>query len=619
MGFMNFRNLLERLWMVLALVMASVVIAVACGGSAPSDAPAAATVVPAAPTAVPAAPTAVPATSVPTAIPETAGQTFTFPAVPAWVAKGKYQSMILEGVIGSNPGLWDVHSCGSLGSCLGPSSLQFSGLVYHDPNDPIEIICDLCESWEVSADSQTYTFKIREGNWHDGEPITADDIKFSLDRITDPDAIRSRTAAMKTFYERHSAKVIDDRTVEVPLKFPGPLFMINLSSEYMKMYPRHATEGLTPDEATLAGGLVGSGAWKMKEFKPQASIEYERNTDFFKEGRPFFDGLKWNIVRDFNRRLAALQVGQVFTTAQPAIGSYGQPDTLRVQQETGGRVRAIMNPDAFTTSFVLDITNPPFDDPRMRRAFFLAIDRTELNDIVRCAGEFGCLGSPMTFLPRIGGFNAEPKDKLAEIPGWRQPKDQDIAEAKALVAKAGYADGVALTVNLTQSRATISTGEVVAEQLKAALGMDITLIPTDRATFGPRLLDGTSNISIASSSPLIPDPSDFLNQHYQTKTVKNPGNWTDPRLSEIMEAQARELDPGKRLALFQEVAEILQKGESHWVPATWGFSGGLMDYRLSGFTIPELDQTVKHWEHVWWDPDAVQPPCASGALEGLSC
>ena len=604
-------KLLKRPWLALFLVLVIAAVPLACGGAA--DAPASTAV----PTAAPA--TAVPPTSVPTAAPEEAGQSFEFPAMPAWVANGKYQPMVLQGINGFNPGQRDVHSCGSLATCLTPSSLQFNGLVYHDPNDPIELICDLCDSWEVSADGMAYTFKLREANWHDGRPVTAADIKFSLDRIADPDAVRSRTGAMKTFYEPGTAEVVDDLTVTVPIRFPGPLFIINLSSEYMKMYPKHATENLTPDEATSPGFLVGSGAWKLKNFEPQASIEYERNTDYFKEGRPFFDGMNFTIVRDFNRRLAAMQVGQAFTTAGPMIGGYGVSDSLQVQAETDGRVRALLKPDAFTTSIILHTNKPPFDDPRMRRAAFLAIDRVELNEIVRCKGGFGCLGSPMTFLPRIGGFDAEPRDELSQIPGWRSPKDQDKAEARELAAAAGFSDGMQIDMNISSTVTSIAIAEVVSSQLKETLNLDITINAMDRASFGPRLLNGEDHFSLASSSPLIPDPSDFLNQHYLTNTVKNPENWTDPRLNEIIREQAEERDPAKRLALFREVVEILRKGESHWVPGIWGYSGGLMDYRLQGYNVPELDQTVKHWEATWWDPGAIQPPCASGALEGFTC
>src|SRR5215475_10141442 len=114
------------------------------------------------------------------------GQIFSFPWPPAWVAQGKYQKMVLKGIIGFNPGQWDVQACGTLPDCLMPSGPQFNGLVYHNPVNPDEIVCDLCESWTVSPDGKTYTFRLREAQWHDGKPVTAEDIKFSLDRIVEP-------------------------------------------------------------------------------------------------------------------------------------------------------------------------------------------------------------------------------------------------------------------------------------------------------------------------------------------------------------------------------------------------------------------------------------------------
>ncbi len=100
------------------------------------------------------------------------------------------------------------------------------------------------------------------------------------------------------------------------------------------------------------------------------------------------------------------------------------------------------------TYLILHMNKPPFNDPRVRRAVFLAIDRQELVKIVRCAEPYGCFGSVGTFLPNKGGQVVESPEDLAQTPGWRQPKDQDIAEAKALMAAAGYANGVKATLNL---------------------------------------------------------------------------------------------------------------------------------------------------------------------------
>jgi ABC-type transport system substrate-binding protein len=100
------------------------------------------------------------ATPTPTPWPE--GQTFTLSWPPEWGSRGKYQKMVLRGIIGFNLGQWDVHACGTLPDCLMASSPQFNGLVYHNPVNPDEIVCDLCESWTVSPDEKTYTFRLRQ-------------------------------------------------------------------------------------------------------------------------------------------------------------------------------------------------------------------------------------------------------------------------------------------------------------------------------------------------------------------------------------------------------------------------------------------------------------------------
>jgi peptide/nickel transport system substrate-binding protein len=544
----------------------------------------------------------------PTPTPGPEGQTFSFPWPPAWVAQGKYQKMVLRGITGTNPGQWDVHACGTLPDCLMPSGPQFNGLVYHNPVNPDEIVCDLCESWTVSADGTTYTFRLREAQWHDGQPVTAEDIKFSLDRIVEPGAIRVRTGVLRTFYEHQSAEVVDAKTIRVPIKFASPLFLENLASEYMKMYPKHVAQGLSPEEAQQPGKLIGSGPWKLKEFKPHISIEYVRNPNYFKKGLPFFEGMHFSIIRDYNRRLAAMQVGQAQTTEGPTIGGYGNEDPMRIQQETKGKVRAIYIPEAVQTYLVLHMNKPPFNDPRVRRAVFLAIDRQELVKIARCAEPYGCFGSAGTFLPNKGGKVVESPEDLAQVQGWRQPKDQDITEAKALMAAAGYAHGVKAMLNLTNAPAGVRIGEVIAEQLRKSLGIDFTIEAVDRATTVDRIIRGTHHASLDSSGVILLDPADYLNQHFLVMGgQKNPDSWSHPRLTEIIEAQAREPEPAKRLSLFKEAVKILQQGESHVVPLTWGYSGGIMDYRLQNFHIPGSEQIVKHFEHIWWDPNAPLP------------
>ena len=246
--------------------------------------------------------------------------------------------MVLRGITGFNPGQWDVQACGTLPDCLMPSGPLFNGLVYHNPVNPDEIVCDLCESWTVSPDGKTYTFRLREAQWHDGQPVTAEDIKFSLDRITEPGAIRVRTGVLRTFYEHQSAEVVDDQDHPGADQVRQPPVPGESGLRVHEDVPEaRGRRGLSPEEAQQPGKLIGSGPWKLKEFKPHISIEYVRNPNYFKKGLPFFDGMIFTIVRDYNRRLAAMQVGQAQTTEGPTIGTYGNEDPMRIQRGDQGQ------------------------------------------------------------------------------------------------------------------------------------------------------------------------------------------------------------------------------------------------------------------------------------------
>ena len=319
--------------------------------------------------------------------------------------------------------------------------------------------------------------------------------------------------------------------------------------------------------------------------------------------------MRFTVMTDPARRLAALQVGQVVSTGLPVIGSYQPADMFELQSDTNGRMRALTNGPGFQLVLILHMNKPPFDDPRMRRAVFLGIDRQEIPDIVYCREPWGCFGAPGTFLP----YNPfETPEVLANVPGYRRTSDgrqdpRDIAEAKILMAEAGYPDGVKVDLNMSNRPPTTNINEVWTEQLRTSVGIDFTLDANDTAAVVMQMSNATLNASTDGTSPLITDPSTFLSQHYLPNIQKNPESWSDPRLTELIDAQSRELDPTKRLELIKEATELLQQGESHFVPLVWAKEGGAMDYRLQNYTVAPTNQFLRVWEHVWWDPDATCP------------
>ena len=507
----------------------------------------------------------------------------------------------------SNPGFWDVHYGGSMNTVLIPSGPRFNQILEYNPVNPSEIIGDLAVSWESyeEGDEFGYIFNLnQDATFTDGHPVTAEDVVFSINRITlgqvQEGVLRARTGFLNNFVVHNTAEAIDDHTVKVPLRFPAAGFLPNLASDYMKVYPKHVAEDLTQEQANQAESLIGSGPWKLRDWEKDSGYSYDRNEEYFKEGRPFFDGLRIFLIRDTARRIAALQGGQVYGTYQPVTGSNRPEDMARLEEDTDGRVRAVILEASGVQAFFLNISKPPFDDPRVRRAMYLGIDRQNAVDkAILGFGEVGTFFAP--------GVVEDLDDLKAENPAFMADRTAALTEARELLDAAGYGDGLEITHNVVNSNPSLSTAQTVAPQLREDLGIDIVIQPTDLATMYVGLRDGVANFDGVGTGIILRDPGDIINQFYLQDVLRNPHNWQNDRVDELIDLQNREVDPAARQGHLDELASILHEGESHWLPVLWYSSGGAFDYRIRNFHYPPTVQLIKKWDHVYWDPDREMP------------
>ena len=168
--------------------------------------------------------------------------------------------------------------------------------------------CDLCADWSVADDGITYTFKLHEGAvWHDGEPITSEDVVLSLELINQPDRLEGYDVLKEyiggrrhdrnvLFLYYDSSRAVDEYTVEVKTQRPTAAFMQALSWDYFPMYPEHLLkQGVLPTYGDIST-IVGSGPFKVIKFDEGVLSEQERNTNYFKEGKPYFDGLQHLVI-----------------------------------------------------------------------------------------------------------------------------------------------------------------------------------------------------------------------------------------------------------------------------------------------------------------------------------
>ena len=515
----------------------------------------------------------------------------------------------------SNPGFWDVHYGGSMNTVLIPSGPRFNQILEYNPINPGEIIGDLAVSWESYEDGSEfgYIFNLHpEATFSDGKPVTAADVAFSIDRITlgqvEEGVLRARTGFLNNFVVHGSAEVIDDKTVKVPLRFPAAGFLPNLASDYMKVYPKHVAENMTQEQANTGmtqaeavaainagqpAALIGSGPWMLRDWEKDVGYSFDRNPNYFKEGRPFFDGLQIFLIRDTARRLAALQAGQVFGTYQPVTGGNRPEDMSRLEEDTGGRVRAVILEASGVEAYFLNHDKAPFDDPRVRRAMYLGIDR--YNAVEKAILGFG---QPGTFF--APGVVEDLGALQTNNPAFTQDRAAAIAEAKQLLTDAGYPDGFVITLNVVNGNPSLATAETVAPQLRSDLNIDITIQPTDLATMYVGMRDGVANMSGVGTGIILRDPGDIINQFYLQDVLRNPHNWQSDRVDELINLQNRSVDPAVRQGHLDELASILHQGESHWLPILWYSSGGAFDCRLRNYYYPPTVQLIKKWDHVWW-------------------
>ena len=542
---------------------------------------------------------------------------------PDWWMEG--ESKLYRGdfplVAQYNPGFWDVYYGGSMNTVLIPSGPRFNQLLEYNPVSPSEIIGDVALNWESYQDGEEfgYIFHLNPNvTFTDGHPLTAQDVVFSLNRITlgqlEEGVLRARTGMLNNFLVYNTFEAVDDYTVKVPLRYPAASFLPNLASDYMKIYPKHVAENLTQDqankgigqEAAMAAieagqpeGLIGSGPWMLREWEKDTGYSFDRNPNYFKTGRPFFEGLKIYLIVDVARNLSALQTGQVYGTYQ-SVTTHTPENAARLEQDTDGRVRALVLVGSAVQSYFLNTTKAPFDDPRVRRAFYLGLDRDlGVSQAVQGFGLPGTFFSP--------GIVEDLEETRAIDAAFATDRSAALAEARELLAAAGYPDGFDITLNVVNTAPALPGAEVTAPQMRNDLNIDINIQPTDLATMYVGMRDGVANMSSVGTGIILRDPGDIINQFYLQDVLRNPHNWQNDRVDELIALQNEAIDPAARQGNLEEMADILHRGESHWVPYFWYSTAGAYDYRIRNFYYPPTVQLIKKWDHQWFDPDREIP------------
>ena len=437
-------------------------------------------------------------------------------------------------------------------STVWPLSPCYNNLVLFDPLKAQErmetVVGDLAERWEWQEGGKALVFHLHAGvKWHDGQPFSSTDVKYTFDTLREAPGItaRMRVNPRKLWYENVlSIETPDPTTVIFRLRRPQPSLLLMLASGYGPVYPAHVPF------AQLRTRCVGTGPFRLKEYRAGESLELERNPDYFVKGRPYLDGLRYIVIKDRATKFAALQAGRL-DVAFP--GDANKAVAEQVQHAVPQMVLQL-SIENNTDNILINHKKPPFNDPRVRRAISLAIDRRAY---VKAVHQGGALpGGAMAPKP-YGVWGLSEKD-LASLPGYGDSA-KEKAEARKLLAEAGYGPGKPLKVTMSTRAIPIYVdfASFVVDQLKR-VGIDAILEQVETGVWHPKMTRREFELgaNVTGIGPDDPDANFFEN--YKCGSSRNYTDYCNPEVDRLIEEQSQMVDAARRLALVQEIDKRLQ-------------------------------------------------------------
>lgn len=490
----------------------------------------------------------------------------------------------------ADPGRLDFHSESPL-SVLQAVAGVYSGLLQYGPDDPDQWGPDLAERWEVSDDSLVYTFQLRRGvKWHDGQPFTAADVKASLDRITDPAFHSPRCGTMlKPLLDR--TDVVDDHTVRVRLKFATPIFLPSVASAWCRIAPKHVLE--RDGDLTQPKSVIGTGPFKFKRYLRGSVIEWERNPAYYNPKLPYLDGVKQFILKERATQVAAAKSGQIL------LWNVGPPmragEAEEVKQVRGEQADVYLWPTGAIGVVYMHHEKPPFDKPEVRRAIHLAIDR---QDIYKRAYEGS--GTPCVILdPQLFPEYALPIEEVNQTPGCRQPKEQDLAEAKRLIDL--YAPGGFDLDVVVRALGPFYTdpAQLMIQQLRD-IGVRGTLRTMESAAGFAAYARGDFHF-IGGQGTLInsPDVHDIFGSIFQSQGGRNYSHYADPKIDELIARGLQENDAVKRKEIYWELQRYILSQPLPQLTLGWYSGYFYVDKRVRNFKPSKLQYEGLTHANVW--------------------
>jgi peptide/nickel transport system substrate-binding protein len=513
-------------------------------------------------------------------------------AIPAGVqsADAPRRGGILLAALAAEPPSLDPHQEATFAN-IQMVAPCYSTLLQFDPYQFPKVIGDLATEWKIASDGRTYTFKIRQGvRFHDGSLLTAADVKASYDKIIfPPPGVRSTRKSGYSTVEAVEAP--DPGTVVFRLKFSAASLLMNLASPWNVIYPK---KYLDQDPNYFKTHVVGSGPFKFKSYVHGSTFEGERNPDYFVKDRPYLDGYKFFISTDTSVRAAAIRSGRAYIEFR----DLPLAEVEAIKKQLGDKVVVQETPVTASWGIWLNNSVKPFNDVRVRKALALGLDRYTMSRVLYPINGLKLVGSAM----RPGSEWALSQAELEKLPGFGKDIEKSRAEARRLLAEAGYPNGLKFVLKNRNIRLPYQDFAVFVIQEWRKIGVEAEHRPVETAAW---FADGqnTGNYEAIVSAPVrfMDDPDVFMNR-YTTGDTENWGRVSDPRLDDLFARQTRELDPVERKKLVNEMDRIMLEN-AYYLPGLWWTRNVVHWAKVKNWVAPPNYYSNQKLQDVWLSED----------------
>jgi peptide/nickel transport system substrate-binding protein len=449
------------------------------------------------------------------------------------------------------------------------SPLMYSQLVRYDAD--MNPRPELAESWQISPDGHTWTFKLREGvKFHDGQEMTSADVKFTFDRLFESSPGKSDFIAVDKIEPagKYGVKFITKEPFAGLLAALGGFWGYIISEAGIKKH------------GDLNKAALGTGPFMLVDWKVEQQLVLKKNPNYFKKGQPYVDDMVLRVIPDEANIVAALRTGQI---QHAFIEDNKNYNLLKEEKTLTGYRSSRLGYDYLN----INATRGPLKDVRVRQAISWAVDRSQVLRVA--AAGFGRLTAPAT----------------APMKQWQLPEEQwmryykpDLDKAKKLMADAGVASGFTVKCSVIPTFPTMVAGApVIANHLKR-IGITMEIENVEYAIWIKRWLAHDFDMTM-NTTPGYADPDTAFFRALHSTKGQNWNSWSVPEIDAALEQGRKTMDQKKRKEIYDRVQILILEN----VPHLWLFSADRIDFTQTSVKGFKQHPTtlLYSFEDVWLD------------------